>query len=293
MTRQFLSRSFVVTCTLLAGTTLNASKLCHAAEKEPFAPFSDPDNRGGWAFDEAVSDEFEGTKLDRKKWWVEGTNGTFRKWSGRQPSQFSPDNVRVEDGKLKITARWQPNYNFLDKPDKNGQNYENITTGAVINNTMFRYGYLEAKVKPGLASVTGAFWLTGGKAELDIFELMGAPKQAHKQSKRKVWRINIIDWKSRVQTPVWKTYNDLDWEVGEAFHVYGCEWAPDHVAFFGDGKLINQVTREELGQKWILQSDMMLWFDSEVFAWNGLPEKEDLPVDYEIEYVRVWHKKQP
>lgn len=139
---------------------------------------------------------------------------------------------------IMITARWQPDYNFLDKPDKNGQNYENITTGAVINNTMFRYGYLEAKVKPGLASVTGAFWLTGGKAELDIFELMGAPKQSHKQSKRKVWRINIIDWKSRVQTPVWKTYNDLDWEVGEAFHVYGCEWAPDHVAFFGDGKLI-------------------------------------------------------
>jgi hypothetical protein len=35
------------------------------------------------------------------------------------------------------------------------------------------------------------------------------------------------------------------------------------------------------------------WFDSEVFVWLGLPDKEELPVDYEVEYLRVWQKPQP
>ncbi|NBT29861.1 MAG: hypothetical protein EBT18_10340 [Gammaproteobacteria bacterium] len=76
------------------------------------------------------------------------------------------------------------------------------------------------------------------------------------------------------RTPVWKTYNDLDWEVG------------------GDGKRINQVTRAELGDQWKLDSEMMLWLDSEVFHWNGFPEKQDLPVEYEIDYLRVWQQAQ-
>ena len=94
------------------------------------------------------------------------------------------------------------------------------------------------------------------------------------------------------RTPVWKTYNELDWEVGESFHVYGCEWTPDHVKIFGDGKLVNQVTRAELGDQWKLDSEMMLWLDSEVFQWNGFPEKQDLPVEYEIDYLRVWQQAQ-
>lgn len=94
------------------------------------------------------------------------------------------------------------------------------------------------------------------------------------------------------RTPVWKTCNDLDWEVGESFHVYGCEWTPDHVKIFGDGKRINQVTRAELGDQWKLDSEMMLWLDSGVFHWNGFPEKQDLPVEYEIDYLRVWQQAQ-
>ncbi|MEJ7736808.1 MAG: hypothetical protein WKF97_05210 [Chitinophagaceae bacterium] len=33
-----------------------------------------------------------------------------------------------------------------------------------------------------------------------------------------------------------------------------------------------------------------IWIDSETFPWHGVPAKEDLPVDYEVEYVRVWQK---
>ena len=41
-------------------------------------PMSDPNNLGGWILNEKMSDEFNGTGLDRSKWWILGEeiNGT-------------------------------------------------------------------------------------------------------------------------------------------------------------------------------------------------------------------------
>jgi beta-glucanase (GH16 family) len=260
-------------------------------EASQFSPLSDPENRGGWVLVNAMSDEFNQDQLDTRKWWVEGTGGTYKKWSGRQPAQYNPDNVRVEEGRLKIGARWTPDFEFLDDPDKDGQNYENMTTGCVINFNKFRYGYLETKAKPGLASVTGAFWMTGGGRELDIFELMGAPKNKDKQHIRKRWRSNIINWEGK-RKPVFREYFEIPWEVGEDFHVYGCQWTPEGIEWWGDGKLIHEVSKEEMGEDWVLDADMILWIDSEPFHWQGLPVESDLPVDFELEYVRVWQKSE-
>jgi len=35
---------------------------------------------------------------------------------------------------------------------------------------------------------------------------------------------------------------------------------------------------------------MEVWLDSEIFKWLGVPHKEELPVDFEVEYMRVWQK---
>ena len=48
------------------------------------------------------------------------------------------------------------------------------------------------------------------------------------------------------------------------------------------------VTRAELGKAWVLTEPLMIWVDSETFYWEGFPDEEDLPVDFEIEYIRVW-----
>lgn len=34
-----------------------------------------------------------------------------------------------------------------------------------------------------------------------------------------------------------------------------------------------------------------LWVDQEVFYWNGLPNEEDLPAQFQIEYIRIWQKE--
>lgn len=71
---------------LLASSSLPAT----FAQSKPVYPFSDPNNSGGWVLNQAVSDEFEGTKIDESKWFVEGQNGDFYIWKGRAPSQFAP-----------------------------------------------------------------------------------------------------------------------------------------------------------------------------------------------------------
>ena len=129
-----------------------------------------------------MSDEFEGCDLDAAKWMVQGMDGEYRsEFIGRAPSQFSTKNVRVEDGKLKLQTRWEPDFHFSDEPDADGRKYENITTAAVISRKQFLYGYMEIKCKAADASITSSFWATGHRSELDVFEFIGSAAQAKKK----------------------------------------------------------------------------------------------------------------
>ena len=87
--------------------------------------------------------------------------------------------------------------------------------------------------------------------------------------------------------------HELPFRVADEFHVYGCEWGDEYLRFYLDGELVREATREEVGERWTLTNPMELWFDTEIFEWLGVPHEEELPVDYEIDYVRVWQKPQP
>ena len=143
---------------VVGGALLLVEVGCHAAETNRVAkllPASDPDDTGGWVLNDEVSDEFEGDELDTAKWWVEGTGGTYKHWKGRAPSQFSPHNVRVEGGKLLITTKWEPDFEFSDEVKAEYKSpYENYTTAAVFGNRTFLYGYLEIRCKAADAAIT-------------------------------------------------------------------------------------------------------------------------------------------
>ena len=168
------------------------------SESNPAAlPFTDSLNKT-WILNKDVSDEFESKSLDETKWLIQGTNGEFRSnFIGRAPSQFSTENVRLENGKLKIETKWEPTFNFSTKID-NGTKYENITTAAVISKKEFLYGYLEVKSKAADAEITSAFWATGGNTEFDFFEMFGDHKQPQKEEagkERELWW-SMHDWTS-------------------------------------------------------------------------------------------------
>lgn len=264
------------------------------------APFSDPENKGGWVLNEEISDEFNGTELDTNKWFIEGLNGDYYIWKGRAPAQFVPHNVIVEDGKLKLRTQWEPDYPF----DKEGYKESGaeaygifegkplpVTTSGVITKKRFLNGYMEIKSKAGDAAITAAFWAIGYEQELDVFELMGKPKE-HGDIRQDSYKATIHDWSPPATRPTWahKVYKDLDFRVADDFHVYGAEWGKDYLKLYIDGVLIDQIHQDELGTDWVLNNPMEVWLDSEIFKWLGVPHKEELPVDFEIDYLRVWQK---
>ena len=56
---------------------------------------------------------------------------------------------------------------------------------------------------------------------------------------------------------------------------------------YADSKLVGSVTKEEIGNRWVLKNSLWIWVDSETFPWRELPQNTDLPVDCEIDYIRV------
>lgn len=303
---RFISYLFVVTFSLflLAGSsTLEAQS---TEKTEIVTPFSDPDNKQGWVLNKDLSDEFEGNKLDPEKWFIEGQNGDYYIWKGRAPAQFVPHNAIVEDGKLKIRTQWEPDYPFDQEGYKESgkEAYGSfqgkplpVTTAGVITNKRFLYGYMEIKSKAGHAAITAAFWAIGYEQELDIFEQMGNPKihQEHGITAKTV-RTAVHDWSPPAVRPT-KAFGyddrDLDYTTGKEFHVYGAEWGEDYLKVYRDGKLTFHITQDELGTDWVLNNPMEIWLDSEAFSWIGVPHEEELPVDFEIEYLRVWQKPDP
>lgn len=282
-------------CPLLVGSLLLGAGFQSAvAQPANVAPASDPKNAGGWVLNRELSDEFDGSKLDASKWWAEGDGGYY-KMKGRAPSQFTPNNAIVEDGKLKIRSKWEPDFDFTkDKFD--GRKYENITTAGVVGRKRFLYGYMEVKSKAPNAAMTSSFWTLGYQSELDMYEQMGKPLIMEKPDFDHSYMFSIHDWSPGVvagHNKVFTGIHQLPFRVADGFHVYGCEWGENYLKFYVDGKLVHSTTQQELGSSWILNNPLEIWFDSEVFYWFGIPGKEEFPCDYEIEYFRLWQKPNP
>ncbi|WP_299184089.1 family 16 glycosylhydrolase [uncultured Aquimarina sp.] len=267
-------------------------------------PFSDPTNKGGWVLNTELSDDFNGKEIDTDKWFVEGKNGDYYIWKGRAPSQFAPHNVRLEDGKLKLRTAWEPDFKFSDESYADGNMgaskygvYKDgtsmpVTTAGVLTNKRFLYGYMEVRSKVGNAAITGAFWAIGHEQELDVYELMGNPKNKKGNIREDSYLATAHDWSPPAKRPT-KIFNhieNLDFRTADDFHIYGAEWGVDYLKLFIDGKMIRHFTQKELGTAFVLNNPMEVWLDSEIFFWLGLPHKEELPVDFEIDYMRVWQK---
>ena len=144
---------------LIAGILFFLCTSCFrdVSQFERIHPASDPFYTGGWILKEDMSDEFEGERIDTAKWYVEGTDGKYKRWIGRAPSQFSAENVRVENGKLYITTKWDPDFDYSTKTKPEYKSpYEKYTTAAVLSNKTFLYGYMEIKCKAADAAITSS-----------------------------------------------------------------------------------------------------------------------------------------
>ena len=267
-------------------------------------PLSDLSNTGNWVLNQDMSDEFDQAVLDETKWQIQGKDGIYKSnFIGRAPSQFSTNNALVEDDKLKIRTKWEPDFDFSTTP-QDGVVYENITTAAVISKQQFQYGYMEIQSKAAKAEVTSSFWTTGNGSELDMFEMFGDPKDVTEDWKKRL-KFNMISWDPNNiyylpdgNGPAHTRNIQADNNTADAFHVYGFEWTSEYIKVYIDGVLHpdGTILKSEITNngtdpdRWVTDVPYWVWFDSETFPWLGIPDEVDLatPVDYEIEYIRVW-----
>lgn len=281
-------------------------------------PASDPNNTQGWILNTEMSDEFNGTTLDKTKWWILGENNDYRnKWKGRAPAQYAGHNVLLDPtkGDLIIQSQWEPNFNFFDGVDGSGNRYGGtnnshpITQASILSENFFRYGYMEIRCKSANAPVTNAFWTTGYHSEIDMTENYAKRPIGHSQANNpndqlpKKLRTNVISWDPVIRDTgnhSYKTEHNIGQNTASDYFVFGFEWDKDFMKIYFEGQLLETITRSSNGEvtqksglKWTWDYPQEIWIDSEVFSWYGLPAQQDLatPAEFRIDYVRIWQKE--
>ena len=250
---------------------------------------------GSWVLDKSFSDEFNKSKLDDTKWW------DFNPvWHGRKPSHFARSNVKVKKGLLRLSAK-SLDPKKVSIQDK-ARGYDKFSTAIIKSKNRSYYGYYEARAKSMKAAVCNAFWLYDPldesikyregeySEEIDIFEVFG---KANKKENQRAYYAAV----HRYQTPYveslvnkrkYKLENrytrlEVPYDFYEDFHVYGLLWTADELVWFLDGKEVFRRKND------FFKRPLHVIFDAEIMeTWVGLPNVDDLPSTFEVDYVRVW-----
>jgi beta-glucanase (GH16 family) len=214
------------------------------------------------------SDEFNGTSLDPSQW-------TYRTDSKLLSTQ-TPQNVSVRNGNLVIALR---------KQQAGGKDY---TGGGIISRKTFQYGYYEARLK--IVAGSGwhsSFWMqryngtdtAGDKAtlEMDVIENTSHDLTTYSVNTHRWVAPHIERGLKPVATP----------DLSKDYHVFGCEYAPDVIRYFFDGKLVQTVDWAGLPQ-----GEVNIWLTSIAQAMGPAHNVDDsaLPGAMYVDWVRFYTK---
>ena len=235
-------------------------------------------------FDNLVLEEnFEGGEIDSSLWSFEtgtGENG----WGNNELQYYTdrPENVKVEDGKLIITAR---------KESFQGSSY---TSARMVTKDKFdiKYGRIEARMKmPWGRGLWPAFWMLGANidevgwpqtGEIDIMEYRGQDP-------------NIVH--GSVHGPGYSAGNsitksfELDNDrLDTGFHTYGIEWSENFINFYIDDALYNQISPNDVTGEWVFDKPFFMLVNMAVGGtFVGSPSGDTVfPQTLEVDYIRVF-----
>lgn len=219
------------------------------------------------------------------KWWFEtGDHG----WGNNELQDYidridgSDTCSVVNNGTLKIIAQKKEN---------------RILSIRMNTKEDWTYGYFEARLKlPTGKGTWPAFWMMPTDfsdgwplcGEIDIMEEVGY---------RPNWVSSAIHTKKynhSIQTE--KTGEIFLASAQDEFHIYALEWTKDYIRTFVDGKEIFKFENDNQGNKesWPFNKPFYLKLN---LAWGGNwggaqgVDESVLPATYEVDYVRVYQKK--
>lgn len=248
---------------------------CTAAEADPngrAVKIGGTESIGQEEYVLTFCDEFDGKRLDRRNW------ETCPEWDrSDRGARWEKDCARVQDGKLVLSVQY-------DEKEKR------CLSGGVRTLGKFEqaYGYYEICMKvqdePGFWS---AFWMMCGDVqnvdgsaedgvELDIAEAF------HVEQKGMNYALHWDGYGEEHRTVV-KTDSLPEIYDGE-FHVFAARWAKDGYTWYVDGEEMWKVEDENL----ICTQPGYMKITTEVGSWAGEIDREQLPGEIEVEYVRAY-----
>lgn len=251
-------------------------------------------------------DEFDGNSLDSTKWELTTHMGNY----GYTEMLLTkgPEIIRVEDGRLKLSARRWFN------PDDPITEYAVCYTVEAKKHANFQYGYLEMKARyPIKSGAWPSWWLSGNctdgvaakyfdkgdifpsdfKAEVDILEYTNILPNLHK------WYFNgdhsqynyvkQADGSDRLASNHKHTEED-----SYIYHIFGYEWTPEKMTMYCDGEEFMTFNMDDNFDGKSDMSDfrnpMFVRFNNHLSPDNIPTNKSSLPCDYYIDYVRLYQK---
>ena len=237
------------------------------------------------------ADEFDGDAVDPRKWKFEtGQHG----WGNAEWQNYTDgENAVVSDGTLKIIA----------KKTGEGQKAGDYTSSRLNSLQSFTYGRMEIRAKLPAYKGKGlwpAIWMLGDSVhgggwpdcgELDILEYVSyQPDTIHCAIHTKA-----NNHRDKTQKEAHVKLESAE----EEFHVYGLQWTDTKLVFFTDDpsnvKMTFERPKDFTPQNWPFDKPAFFLLNIAVGGgWGGLKGVEDnkiFPATMEVDYVRVYQKK--
>ena len=252
------------------------------------------------------NDEFNYTGApDSTKWSYE--NGFVR---NNEAQWYQPQNAFVLNGVLTIQGRNEkfPNPNY-EKDSRNwtrSREFAEYTSACVttLGKKEFLYGRFEVRARiPTAEGSWPAIWTLGTSmnwpncGEIDIMEyylIRGEPSilanvaWGSDSKPRGEWRTNIFSYTK---------WTSVDPHWNNKFHVWRMDWDKDFIRLYLDDELLNEVSLDETtnGERGRninpFRQPQYLLINLALGSNGGTPDNSAFPMNYDIDYVRVYQKK--
>lgn len=251
-----------------------------------------------WVPVEELSDEFDGHSLDHSKWQDEPIGNDWV-WDGRAPALFKAENVRVEEGELRVTV------GKLETPVvRRGKSFTH--QGAIVRSLIpgQKGWYFECRMKANATVMSSTFWLMTKydcerKLELDIQECVGRTTELTEEWGKEwdeIYHSNAIHRKTECNPEKLQLQGSVKTDVKnhQRYFVYGAWWkSSSEIQFFLDGKYMYSINPKV---RWDMPAFIQMAI--ETYSWNPIPAdgglvesgtKDERTTRYD--WVRVWKLK--
>jgi beta-glucanase (GH16 family) len=287
MKQMKILKSILACAVLLAGALLITN--CEVDETQTVTTFENL----------VMADEFNVDGAPDPSLWTydigDGSAEGIPGWGNNELQYYTdrPENVKVENGLLVITAREEA---------FDGSSY---TSARITTQNLFeqQYGRFEARIRMPLGKgIWPAFWLLGNDCDINPWPQCG--------------EIDVMEYLGDAPTIVFGSAHGPGYNAGDSiskeyelendrfdtgFHVFGIEWGPDYINYYVDDELYQQITPETTAEEavdnvpnpgeWVFNRPFYIILN--IAVGGNLPgapnEDTQFPQRMYVDYVRVYN----